>query len=153
VFTSVHANNAFDVLGRFAHMDIDLHSFVSALNGVLAQRLLRMACPQCSRPVQPDRAVLASMAIDVERAASARFVEGRGCGHCRGTGYKGRRAVGELLQLDDDMREMIIAKAPARALKDAARDRGTVLLREAAMDAALRGLTTLEEVARVTLSS
>jgi general secretion pathway protein E len=153
VFTSVHANNAFDVLGRFAHMDIDLHSFVSALNGVLAQRLLRMACPHCSRPVQPDRAVLASMAIDVERAASARFVEGRGCGHCRGTGYKGRRAVGELLQLDDDLREMIIAKAPARALKDAARDRGTVLLREAAMDAALRGLTTLEEVARVTLSS
>jgi general secretion pathway protein E len=153
VFTSVHANNAFDVLGRFAHMDIDLHSFVSALNGVLAQRLLRMACPQCSGPVQPDRAVLASIAIDVERAAGARFVEARGCGHCRGTGYKGRRAVGELLQLDDDMREMIIARAPARALKDAARDRGTVLLREAAMDAALRGLTTLEEVARVTLSS
>ncbi|HRO52516.1 MAG TPA: GspE/PulE family protein [Alicycliphilus sp.] len=152
VFTSVHANNAFDVLGRFAHMDIDLHSFVSALNGVLAQRLMRVVCPQCSTRIDPDAKILAAMGIDPAEAAGGRFVQGKGCGHCRGTGYKGRRAIGELLRLDDEMREMIIARAPMRSLKEAARARGTVLLRDVAVDAALQGLTTLEEVGRVTYS-
>ena len=152
VFTSVHANNAFDVLGRFSHMDIDLHSFVSALNGVLAQRLMRVVCPQCSEPVVPDAAALARAGIEAAVAARARFVQGKGCGHCRGTGYKGRKAIGELLRLDDELREMIIAKAPMRALKEAARANGTVLLRDVAIDAALRGVTTLEEVGRVTYS-
>jgi general secretion pathway protein E len=133
-------------------MDIDLHSFVSALNGVLAQRLMRVVCPQCSTRIDPDAKILAAMGIDPAEAAGGRFVQGKGCGHCRGTGYKGRRAIGELLRLDDEMREMIIARAPMRSLKEAARARGTVLLRDVAVDAALQGLTTLEEVGRVTYS-
>ena len=152
VFTSVHANNAFDVLGRFTHMDIDLHSFVSALNGVLAQRLMRVVCPQCSAPYEPDADALAAAGLGLAELAGRVFVKGRGCGHCRGTGYKGRRAIGELLRVNDALREMIIARAPMRAIKEAARQDGTILLRSAAIEMALCGKTTLEEVARVTYS-
>lgn len=152
VFTSVHANNAFDVLGRFTHMDIDIHSFVSALNGVLAQRLMRVVCPQCVEPYQPDAKTLAEMGIDENHAGERSFVKGKGCSHCRGTGYKGRRAIGELLRMNDALREMIIARAPIQVIKDAARADGTILLRDVAIKAALDGVTTLEEVARVTYS-
>lgn len=150
VFTSVHANNAFDVLGRFTHMNIDIHSFVSALNGVLAQRLMRIVCPLCAVPHSVDAAVLEEMGISAEQVTGQSFMRGKGCGHCRGTGYKGRRAIGELLRINDELREMIIARAPMRAVKDAARLDGTILLRDAAINAALDGVTTLEEVARVT---
>lgn len=152
VFTSVHANNVFDVLGRFTHMDVDIHSFVSALNGILAQRLMRVVCSQCVAPYTPESGVLARMRIDVNQLADRYFVQGRGCGHCRGTGYKGRRAIGELLRINDELRELIISRAPMRAIKDLARANGTRLLREAAIEAAMNGMTTLEEVGRVTFS-
>lgn len=150
VFTSVHANNAFDVLGRFTHMNIDIHSFVSALNGVLAQRLMRIVCPLCAVPHRVDAADLEELGISAEQVAGRSFMRGKGCGHCRGTGYKGRRAIGELLRINDELREMIIARAPMRAVKNAARAEGTILLRDAAVHAALDGVTTLDEVARVT---
>ncbi len=150
VFTSVHANNAFDVLGRFTHMNIDIHSFVSALNGVLAQRLMRVVCPLCAVPHSVDAAVLEELGIVSEEVAGRSFMRGSGCGHCRGTGYKGRRAIGELLRMNDELREMIIDRAPMREVKRAARAGGTVLLRDAAIKAALDGVTSLEEVARVT---
>ncbi len=123
VYTTVHANNAIDVLGRFQHMGVDTYNLVSALNGVLAQRLVRVFCRAC---------------------------KGAGCGECRGSGFKGRRAIGELLVLNDELRELIIARAPARKLKDAAKAAGTVALREAAMALVNAGETTLEEINRVT---
>jgi len=163
VFTSVHANNVFDVLGRFLHLGVDTYSFVSALNGVLAQRLVRMVCEGCkeSYTVQPD--VLAAqlrqesteeMMKEVVTAPAignhpAMLYRGVGCSACRGTGYKGRRAISELLMLDDELRELIIARAPIRALKEMAKAKGTVFLRDAAIAAALAGWTTLDEVNRV----
>jgi general secretion pathway protein E len=123
VYTTVHANNAIDVLGRFQHMGVDTYNLVSALNGVLAQRLVRVLCKTCN---------------------------GKGCNECRGTGFKGRKAIGELLVLNDELRELIVARAPARKLKEAARAAGTVALRDAAMALVQAGETTLEEINRVT---
>jgi general secretion pathway protein E len=123
VYTTVHANNTFDVLGRFMHMGVDPYNLVSALNAVLAQRLVRIYCTAC---------------------------KGRGCAQCRGTGYRGRKAIGELLILNDELRELIIARAPARKLKEVARAAGTQPLREAAMRLVNNGETSLEEINRVT---
>jgi general secretion pathway protein E len=123
VYTTVHANNAFDVLGRFMHMGVDPYNLVSALNAVLAQRLVRVYCPSC---------------------------KGAGCAQCRGTGFKGRKAIGELLVLNDDLRELIIARAPAKKLKEAARAAGSLTLREAAQRLVDKGETSLEEINRVT---
>ena len=123
VYTTVHANNAFDVIGRFMHMGVDPYNLVSALNAVLAQRLVRVFCTRC---------------------------KGKGCAHCRGTGFRGRKAIGELLILNDELRELIIARAPARKLKDLARAAGTLPLREAAMRLVNNGETSLEEINRVT---
>ncbi len=123
VYTTVHANNAIDVLGRFRHMGVDTYNLVSAVNGVLAQRLVRVLCKAC---------------------------QGKGCGECRNTGFKGRKAIGELLVLNDELRELIVARAPVRKLKDAARAAGTVPLRDAAMALVDAGETTLEEINRVT---
>lgn len=152
VFTSVHANNVFDVLGRFLHMGVDTYSFVSALNGVLAQRLLRVVCPECAVPHAPTAAELEESGLTAEEAAGMNLRRGRGCGHCRGSGYKGRRAIGELLRLNDELREMIVARAPIRTIKEAARANGTHFLREAALALATAGQTTLEEVNRVTFA-
>ena len=123
VYTTVHANNAIDVLGRFQHMGVDAYNLVSALNGVLAQRLVRVLCKPCA---------------------------GKGCPECRNTGFKGRKAIGELVVLNDELRELIVARAPARKLKDAARAAGTVPLRDAALALVQAGETTLEEINRVT---
>ena len=123
VYTTVHANNAIDVLGRFQHMGVDSYNLVSALNGVLAQRLVRVICSSC---------------------------KAKGCTECRGTGFRGRKAIGELLVLDDELRELIVARAPARRLKEAARAAGTVPLRDAAMQLVQAGESTLEEINRVT---
>ncbi|MDD5330549.1 MAG: GspE/PulE family protein [Sulfuricella sp.] len=152
VFTSVHANNVFDVLGRFLHMGVDTYSFVSALNGVMAQRLLRVVCPECASPHEPSEAELEESGLTAVQAGTMNLRRGRGCGHCRGTGYKGRRAVGELLRLNDELREMIVARAPIRTIKEAARASGTHFLRESAMALAAAGSTTLEEVNRVTFA-
>jgi general secretion pathway protein E len=146
----VHANNVFDVLGRFLHMGVDTYSFVSALNGILAQRLLRLICTECTIPYSPSPDDLKNSDITLEQAANMHFCRGRGCGHCRGTGYKGRHAIGEVLYLNDELRELIIARSPIRSIKEAARANGTRFLREAALDLVATGKTTLEEMNRVT---
>ncbi len=153
VLSTVHANNVFDVIGRFTHMDVDPYSFVSALTGVLAQRLLRVNCLHCSEPVSLSPEVLRESLIDPACVEGRVLKAGRGCGKCRGTGFKGRKAVGELLLLDDALRELIVARAPVRQIKEAARKNGTRFLRDAAVDLLLDGHTTLEEVNRVTLVS
>jgi general secretion pathway protein E len=150
VFTSVHANNVFDVIGRFMHMNVDLYGFVSALNAILAQRLVRLVCPHCSEDYRPDAALLKESGLNEAQAASFRFRMGRGCRECRGAGYKGRKAIAELLILNDEIRELITTRAPVRQLKDAARASGTRFLREAAFDAVRKGDTTLQEINRVT---
>ena len=153
VFSTVHANNVFDVIGRFTHMNVDPYSFVSALNGVLAQRLVRMNCTACAAPVTVDDHDLKLSAIEPESCRAATFMAGRGCGKCRGSGFKGRRAVGELLILTDELRELIIAREPIRRVKEAARRGGTRLLRDGAVEMFRRGETTLAEINRVTLAS
>jgi general secretion pathway protein E len=153
VLSTVHANNVFDVIGRFTHMDVDPYSFVSALTGVLAQRLVRMSCVHCSEPVTVTTQAMLDSMIDPQRIEGRVLRASSGCGRCRGTGYKGRKAVGELLMLDDALRELIVARAPVRQIKEAARCNGTRFLRDAAVDLFLDGITTLEEVNRVTLVS
>lgn len=150
VFTTVHANNVFDVIGRFINMEVDTYSFVSALNGILAQRLVRLNCTHCAMPDNPTPELLAESAVTAEAAATMKFLKGQGCGQCRGTGYKGRMAVAELLILDDEIREMIVARDPIRKLKETARRKGLRLLRETAIEAVANGKTTLEEINRVT---
>jgi general secretion pathway protein E len=150
VFTTVHANNVFDVLGRFSHMEVDAYAFVSALNGILAQRLVRVVCEQCAEPVQPSPDLIAQSGLLLPAVADWKFRSGRGCAHCRGTGYKGRKAIGELLVLNDELREAIVARAPARRLKELAIAGGSRLIRTAALDLVQHGLTTLLEANRVT---
>lgn len=151
VFTTVHANNAFDVIGRFMHMGVDPYSFVSAMNGIIAQRLVRMNCPECSVEIQPDAKLLSDSGLTAEVAATMRFYAGSGCGQCRGTGYKGRKAICEILQLNDEIRELIVARQPTRLVREAARKNGTRFLREVAIEAVASGETTLQEINRVTL--
>jgi general secretion pathway protein E len=150
VFTTVHANNVFDVIGRFMHMNVDLHSFVSALNAILAQRLVRLICSHCAEDDAPGEDLLRESGLSAHEAASYRFRIGRGCRECRGLGYKGRRAVAELLILNDDIRELITTRAAVRQIKDAAQRNGTRFLRQAALAAVRRGETSLQEVNRVT---
>ncbi len=151
VLTTVHANNVFDVFGRFTHMGIDPYAFVSALNGIWAQRLIRLNCPHCAAPYTPSDAELARVHLQRLNVADFNFKQGAGCGDCRGTGYKGRRAIAEILSLTDEIREMIVEKRPIRHIKDAARKNGTRSLREAALDLVRDGETTLAEIKRVTL--
>jgi general secretion pathway protein E len=151
VLTTVHANNVFDVFGRFTHMGIDPYAFVSALNGIWAQRLVRTNCPRCAAPYQPTAAELARVRLAPDEAVDFIFKQGKGCGDCRGTGYKGRRSVAEILILNDEIRELIVEKRPIRLIKEAARQNGTKSLREAALNLARCGDTTLSEIARVTL--
>ncbi len=148
VFTSVHANNTFDVIGRFMHMGVDPYNFVSSLTGVVAQRLLRVNCPHCNSPAEISAELLAESGIS--NPEIYRFCAGRGCAHCRQTGYKGRRAVAEVLRLTDEIREMIIGRASIRALKEQARREGTRFLRDVALELVRDGHTTLQEVNRVT---
>jgi general secretion pathway protein E len=148
VFTTVHANNVFDVIGRFMHMNVDLYGFVSALNAILAQRLVRLVCVHCAEGLVPEDDLLKESGV--VDAGSFKFMKGRGCRECRGSGYRGRKAIAELLILNDEMRELITARTPIRTLKDAAAKNGTRFLREAAFDAVRRGQTTLEEINRVT---
>lgn len=150
VFTSVHANNVFDVMNRFMHMEVDPYSFVSALNGVLAQRLVRVNCRHCAESYVPADNEINDSGLNAEMAAGYRFMAGRGCGQCRGTGYSGRKAIAEILLLNDELRELITSRASVRQIKEAARRNGTKLLREAALELVAQGGTTLEEINRVT---
>ena len=153
VFTTVHANNVFDVIGRMVHMGIDPYSFVSALNGVAAQRLIRLVCPACAADEPPDESLLAASGLSAEAARGFRFRAGRGCGQCRGSGYRGRKAIAEYLVMNDELRELIVSRESIRNLKAAAARNGTRLLREAALELVKNGETTLQEINRVTFVS
>ena len=152
VLSTVHANNVFDVFGRFAHMGIDPYSFVSALNGVVAQRLVRLTCRHCAQDYTPDGEELARAGLARGDVGHYSFRRGTGCGECRGTGYKGRRAVAEILVLDDALAELVIERRPLRQLKEMARAGGMRSLFEDALALVACGETTLEEVKRVTLA-
>ena len=151
VFTTVHANNVFDVIGRFSHMGVDPYSFVSALNGIAAQRLVRLLCAHCAVDERPDDAMITESGIPLDEADQYNFRSGKGCGQCRGSGYRGRNAIAEILILNDEIRELIVAQEPIRRIKEAARNNGTRFLREAALDMVKQGSTSLEEANRVTI--
>jgi general secretion pathway protein E len=150
VFTTVHANNVFDVLSRFVHMGVDPYSFVSALNGILAQRLIRIVCHQCAEAIPAPGELTDELGTSIAELAGPVFRGARGCSHCRGTGYRGRKAIGELLLLDDELREAIVARVPVRQLKELAAKSGVRLIRSAAIDLVRAGETTIEEANRVT---
>jgi type IV pilus assembly protein PilB len=150
VFTTVHANNAFDVIGRFIHMGIDPYNFVSCLNCVMAQRLVRKICMKCRRPVQYSDDVLREASVEPECTRNVVLYETVGCEECNGTGYRGRSAIVELLEFNDEIRDLIIARVPATQLKQTAREAGVIFLRDAAVEKLLAGETTLKEINRVT---
>ena len=150
VFTTVHANNVLDVLGRFLNMGVEAYQFVSALNCVLAQRLVRNICVHCKRPQRVTRAMLEESALDPALEHRGLFFEGAGCIECAGTGYRGRTAICELLDLTDSIRELILSRRPTSEIKKAARDEGMRFLRESAVEVVLKGVTTLREINKVT---
>jgi general secretion pathway protein E len=150
VFTTVHANNVFDVIGRFANMGVDSYSLVAALNGILAQRLLRMNCPHCVEPVAVAAELVLRSGLTPQRVLRAQWMRGQGCAHCRGTGYKGRRAIAETLPMSDLLRDQLVQRAPLSQIRQRARDGGFTSLRDAAVALAMAGETTLEEINRVT---
>jgi type IV pilus assembly protein PilB len=150
VFTTVHANNVVDVLGRFLNMGVEPYQFVSALNCVMAQRLVRLICTHCKRPTLVDAKALQEAGLAPELAHTHRFYEGTGCVECGGTGFKGRTAICELLNLSDRIREMILDRRPASEVKKAAHEEGMRFLRESAIEKVLTGLTTLREINKVT---
>jgi len=150
VFTTVHANNVVDVLGRFLNMGVDPYNFVSAMNCILAQRLVRMICAACKRPVRHTDSLLTESGIDANQYRDFAFYEGDGCLECNGTGYRGRTAIHELLDLSDRIREMIIDRKPSSEIKRVAHEEGITFLREAALEKVFAGLTTLKEINKVT---
>jgi type II secretory ATPase GspE/PulE/Tfp pilus assembly ATPase PilB-like protein len=150
VFTTVHANNVVDVLGRFLNMGVEPYNFVSALNCILAQRLVRLICSSCKRTVKATREQLTGSGLDPNRYLDFTFYEGKGCIDCNGTGYTGRTAIAELLDMSDRIREMILEKRPAADIKRAAKEEGMTFLREAALAKVFAGKTSLHEINKVT---
>ena len=150
VFTTVHANNVVDVIGRFLNMGVEPYNFVSSLNCILAQRLVRLICEFCKKQVQYSDEELELSGLDPQEWRSVPFYEGEGCIECSGTGFRGRTAIHELLELTDNVREMILAKRPSSEVRRAAREEGMHFLRESALDRVKRGLTTLKEINKVT---
>src|SRR5947207_16303 len=150
VFTTVHANNVVDVLGRFLNMGVEPYQFVSALNCVMAQRLVRLTCSHCKRPVRVDPKLLEESGLSASLAQTHQFFEGAGCIDCGGSGFKGRTAICELLDLSDRIREMILDRRPNSDVKKAAHEEGMRFLRESAVEKVLHGLTTLREINKVT---
>jgi len=150
VFTTVHANNVVDVLGRFINMGVEAYNFVSALNCILAQRLVRTICEHCVRTVTYSDDVLAVSGMDPAEWHGFEFREGAGCIECGGTGYRGRTAIHELLDLTDPIRELILEKKPTSEVRKLAQKEGMSFLRESAQDRVRRGLTTLKEINKVT---
>jgi type IV pilus assembly protein PilB len=150
VFTTVHANNVVDVLGRFLNMRVDLYNFVSALNCILAQRLVRKICPHCQRTVKLDPKILERSALDPDTYQEMEFKEGAGCIECNGTGFLGRVPVSEMLLLSDPIRELILTKRPAAEIRRAAKEEGMSFLRESALEKVFHGVTTLREINKVT---
>jgi len=150
VFTTVHANNVLDVLGRFLNMGVEPYNFVSALNCILAQRLVRVICTYCKTAVHYPDSYLVESGLNLEEWRGVTFYEGPGCFECGGTGFRGRTAIHELLDLSEHIREMILDKRPASEIKRVAREEGMTFLRESAIDKARSGVTTLKEINKVT---
>ena len=150
VFTTVHANNVVDVIGRFLNMNVDLHNFVSALNCVLAQRLVRRICVHCKRPARVSDTLLDDSGLDADRYRDFTFYEGGGCIECNGTGYRGRLAIAELLNLSDNIRQLIIDRRSAAEIKRAAKAEGMRFLRESALQKVFAGETSLYDINKVT---
>jgi type IV pilus assembly protein PilB len=150
VFTTVHANNVLDVLGRFLNMGVEPYNFVSALNCILAQRLVRVICVHCKRQVTYPDSMLVESGLNPEEWRDVPLMEGAGCFECGGTGFRGRSAIHELLDLSDKIREMILNRRPATEIKRAAREEGMTFLRESAVEKLRLGITTLREINKVT---
>jgi type IV pilus assembly protein PilB len=150
VFTTVHANNVTDVIGRFINMGVEPYNFVSALNCIMAQRLVRLVCENCKRRVTYSPDVLRESGLDPSEWGEAAFAEGAGCLECSGSGYHGRTAITELLDLSDRIREMIIDRRPTSEIKRAAREAGMTFLRESGLRKVRAGVTTLREINKVT---
>src|SRR5438105_2225015 len=150
VFTTVHANNVVDVLGRFLNMKVDLYNFVSALNCVLAQRLVRRVCPACRREVKYPDTFLIESGLNPAEYRNHLFAEGAGCLECNGSGFHGRSAIAELLDLSDRIRGMILDRRPASEIKKTAKEEGMTFLRESALKKVMEGRTTLREINKVT---
>ncbi len=150
VFTTVHANNVVDVLGRFLNMGVEAYNFVSALNCILAQRLVRINCEHCKKPVKYPDSLLLESGFNLEEWRDVEFMEGAGCFECGGTGFRGRTAIHELLDLSDRIRELILDRRPASEIKRLAREEGMTFLRESAVEKVRLGITTLKEINKVT---
>jgi type IV pilus assembly protein PilB len=150
VFTTVHANNVLDVLGRFLNMGVEAYNFVSALNCILAQRLVRVICEHCKTPVRYSDEALAESGLKPDEWRHVVQYEGRGCFECGGTGYRGRTAIHELLDLSERIREMILARRPTSEIRRVAREEGMTFLRESAVEKVRLGVTTLKEINKVT---
>lgn len=150
VFTTVHANNVVDVLGRFLNMGVEIYNFVSALNCILAQRLVRTICDFCVREVRYDDELLLASGLNPDEWRNFTFREGAGCMECGGTGYRGRTAIHELLNLNDPIREIILERRPSSEVRKLAHQQGMLFLRDSAIDRVRRGLTTLKEINKVT---
>jgi type IV pilus assembly protein PilB len=150
VFTTVHANNVTDVIGRFINMGVEPYNFVSALNCILAQRLVRVICEHCKKLSRPTMDELKASALDPAAWAQVPLAHGTGCLECAGTGYHGRAAISELLDLTDQIREMIINRRPTSEIKRVAKDSGMTFLREAGLAKVRAGITTLREINKVT---
>ncbi len=150
VFTTVHANNVVDVLGRFLNMKVEPYNFVSALNCVVAQRLVRVICPRCKTEAHPTPQLLEESGLDPVKYARQTFYEGRGCIDCNGTGYKGRLAIAEILDMSDRIRQLILDHKSGADIKKAAREEGMTFMRSAAVQRVLEGKTTLREINKVT---
>jgi type IV pilus assembly protein PilB len=150
VFTTVHANNVTDVIGRFINMGVEPYNFVSALNCILAQRLVRVVCVHCKKVVRYSPEVLRASGLDPAEWGPVQFVEGAGCLECSGTGFRGRSAISELLDLSDHIREMIIDRRPTSEIKRAAGEEGMTFLRDSALQKVREGVTTLKEINKVT---
>ncbi len=150
VFTTVHANSVFDVIGRFIHMGVEPHNFVSALNCVMAQRLVRVLCPRCRGQAEVSEALLRESGLDPDIYSDQSFYDAPGCEECGGTGFLGRTAVAELLDMSDRIRQMILERRPASEIKQAAREEGMTFLRDSALEKVFAGVTTLREINKVT---
>ena len=150
VFTTVHANNVFDVIGRFTHMGVSMSNFVSSLNCILAQRLVKILCPACKRSYQPTATELEANGVPITWASGGTFFEKQGCIECSGTGFKGRQAIVEFLGLNDEIREKLYQNAPLRELKALAKQHGMQTLRESALEKVKLGLTNFHEINKVT---
>jgi type IV pilus assembly protein PilB len=150
VFTTVHANNVLDVLGRFSNMGVELYNFVSALNCILAQRLVRVICPHCKKQVHYPGEYLRESGLDPATWSDIPLYEGSGCFECGGTGFRGRSAIHELLDLSEPIRELILNRRPSPEIRRQAREEGMTFLRESALEKAREGVTTLKEINKVT---